>query len=419
MRKEQTEALVVGAGPVGLASALFLAEAGVEVEIIDREPRTAARSYACALHPAVLKLLDRLGLTDALAAEGRRVGLIGFYDGKDRKAELNLAKAGGEFPYILIVPQDTLESLLEKRLRDRGVAVNWNHRFDDLQQGSDDVTVTIERLGGTSTGYIVPHWETVVEDRFAFSAQFVLGCDGNNSLVRRRANIESTKVSGPEFFAAYEFEGVTAADDEVKVVLDPVSTNVLWPLSGNKHRWTFQMIKSELSSEFPEKERRAVRVLRSAVDENLRQYVEKIAHRRAPWFAAGVKEVTWCTDVVFEQRVVKSFGLGRVWLAGDAAHQCGPVGAQSMNVGILEAESLVAKLKRVLREEAPFASLEAYNQEQLKEWQSLLGMKGGLQAGSGTTAWAAERSARLLSCIPGAGQALAKLAGQLGFTIAN
>ena len=419
MRKEQTEVLVVGAGPVGLATALLLAEAGAEVQIIDREAQTAARSYACALHPATLKLLERLGLASALIEQGRKVQTVGLFEGQNRRAVLNLAEGGGDFSYMLIVPQNTFESLLEQRLRERGVKVNWNHRFDDLKQEADAVNVTIEKLGGTATGYIVPHWETVVQDRFQLSAQFVVGCDGNGSLVKQRLGIESIQLGGPEFFAAYEFEAGTPAEDEVKVVLDAASTNVLWPLSGNGHRWTFQMVKSELSAEFPEKERRSVRLAQSNVNESIRQYVEKVAQRRAPWFVSGVKEITWCTDVVFRHSVAKSFGQGRVWLAGDAAHQTGPVGAQSMNVGILEAESLVGKIWRALQGDAQQVDLESYNAERLKEWQSLLGITEGLRPNSTTPPWIAERYTRLLSCIPGSGENLIRLGAQLGLAVAK
>ena len=73
MREERTEVLVVGAGPVGLWTALLLAEAGVETIIIDREEHTTARSYACALHPQTLARLQRLGLAQALLEQGRRV----------------------------------------------------------------------------------------------------------------------------------------------------------------------------------------------------------------------------------------------------------------------------------------------------------------------------------------------------------
>ena len=62
MKKDQTEVLVVGAGPVGLLTAILLAERDIQVQIIDSEERTAARSYACALHPATFRMLDHLGL---------------------------------------------------------------------------------------------------------------------------------------------------------------------------------------------------------------------------------------------------------------------------------------------------------------------------------------------------------------------
>lgn len=416
MRNEHTEVLVVGAGPVGLMSALLLAEADVQVQIIDREERTAVRSYACALHPRTLRLLDRLGVASPLIAQGRKVPCFGFYDGKEKRAEVKFSALAKDFPFVLIVPQNTLESLLEERLRDRGVRVNWQHRFDDFHEQDKSIVTTLEQLGGTSTGYIVPHWETVVQKRFHFDSQFVIGADGHNSLVRQRLPMAFTSLSAPEFFAAYEFESTQPPEDEVKIVLDEKTTNVLWPLPGNKCRWTFQLVKSEVASEFPEKERRAVRVADQVVDATVRSYVEKIATRRAPWFSSPVRDVTWCTDVVFEHRLVKEFGRGRIWLAGDSAHQTGPIGAQSMNVGICEAETLVQKLTKVLHEEAPLESVSSYNQERMAEWRALLGINGGPQPGGKASSWVRERLPRLLSCLPGSGEDLEKLASQLGCT---
>ena len=80
MRDQRTDVLVVGAGPVGLMTAILLAEAGVEVVVVDREERTASRSYACALHPRTLALLDRLGILDPLLRQGRRIQKIGFFE---------------------------------------------------------------------------------------------------------------------------------------------------------------------------------------------------------------------------------------------------------------------------------------------------------------------------------------------------
>src|SRR5271166_6098469 len=91
MREERTEVLVVGAGPVGLLTAILLAEAGIEVKIIDREERTTARSYACALHARTLNLLQQLGLAAPILEHGRRVQTVAFYDREARRAEVKLS----------------------------------------------------------------------------------------------------------------------------------------------------------------------------------------------------------------------------------------------------------------------------------------------------------------------------------------
>ncbi len=417
MREEQTQVLVVGAGPVGLLAAVLLAEAGIQVRIIDREERTTTRSYACALHPRVLKLLARLGLAADLLERGRRVEKVAFYDGPERRAEISLAQPVSPCPFLLILPQNALEEALERRLRQKaGISVNWNHRFDACQTEDESVVATVEKLGGTSTGYIVPHWETVVLKRLAIRARFLVGADGHNSQVRERLGLEYRRLAGPVLFAAYQFKSDAPVANEVRAVLDEATTNVLWPLAENESRWTFQVVNSQ-TAEFPEKERRAVHLEQEAVDERLRQYVQRVGRQRAPWFSAAVQGVTWCTDVVFEQRLVRQFGQNRCWLAGDAAHQTGPVGAQSMNVGLCEAESLAGRLQRILSGDAPLTSLQDYDREWQAEWGRLLGLSGGLKPRSNTGDWVRRRLARLLSCLPGSGEDLAHLANQLALDV--
>lgn len=413
MREDQTEVLIVGAGPVGLLSALFLTEAGVRVQIIDRENRTTTGSYACALHGQTLQLLDGLGLAAGVLERGRRVTKVRFFEGADVKSQADLSLLGGAYPFVLILPQTEFEQILERRLAEKGIHVHWNHRFDDLQHDRDTMLVTLEKLGGTSTGYIVPHWETVVQKRFTLRTRFIIGSDGHNSLVRQRLGIEFTHLSGPDFFAAYEFEADAPAADELRVVLDANAISVLWPMLGNKQRWVFQMPKSEIT-DFPDKERRAIRFEHKAIDENLRAYVQKVAARRAPWFKANIKEVTQSSDVFFGQEFVEQFGKGGCWLAGDSAHQTGPVGAQSMNIGMLEAESLTSRLAEIIRGRASNASLETYNAERQAEWNSLFGIRGGIKPKEGTDLWVKQRLSRVLPCLPASGADLAKLVGQLG-----
>ncbi len=414
MRERQTEVLVAGAGPVGLWSALLLAEAGLEVLIIDREERTASRSYACALHSSTLKRLQRFGLAEEVIARGRKISKYGFYDGAERRVELDLAATGGEFPFLVILPQNVFESLLEQRLRQAGVKVLWNHNLADCTQEEQIVAVTIEELAGTSTGYIVPHWEMVVKERAVVHAQFLLGADGHHSTVRQRLGLESEHAGERQHFAAYEFESDAGGAEEVRVVLDNATTNVLWPLPQNRYRWTFQLVHSEPPAYFPEKDRRTARLAEPQIDERIREYVQRVARHRAPWFASAIKEILWCSEVVFERRVATDFGRDRCWLAGDAAHQTGPVGVQSMNSGFAEGEMLAGVLRKILREQGPRKGLEAYNREFGSQWRELLGLTGGLTALNGTAPWVRERSTRLLPCLPGLGDDLASLARQLG-----
>ncbi len=416
MREERTEVLVVGAGPVGLWTALMLAEAGVETIVIDREERTAARSYACALHPRTLKLFQSVGLLRPVLDLGRRIQTVAFYDGSERRAELNLPQIVGDF--LLIVPQNELEKLLEQRLRESGVAVQWNHRFDDLSQEEDSVAVAIEELGGTGTGYIVPHWESTVKHRRNLQAQFVIGADGHQSLVRQRLGVHFVKTGERQAFAAFEFECEPPIADEVRVVLGD-TTNVLWPLTGNKCRWTFQLRHDDQAREFPEKERRAVRIAEPVVDERVRQSVQKVAQRRAPWFTNEVRTTTWCTAVFFEPGMASAFGSGRCWLVGDAAHQTGPVGVQSMNVGFREGKDLVDSICRILREDAPLATLSGYDREQTGQWRELLGIAGGLKPGPAAEEWVGASAAKMLACLPGSRSDLTAFARALNLTLAQ
>ncbi|HEX6199471.1 MAG TPA: FAD-dependent monooxygenase, partial [Thermoanaerobaculia bacterium] len=243
-RKHETEVLVAGAGPVGMLAALALAERGVDVEVVDEEWRPAARSYALALHPATLELLDEAGLARDLFEEGHRVGRVAFYEGAERRAELSLADLPGAFPFLLVLPQRTLERTLEERLAARGVKVRWNHRLADLTLDGDRPTATVERLAKESTGYSVATTVWVVEAESTVVARAVVGADGHRSRVRRALGAELEEVGEPELYAVFEFTSDAPALDEVRVVLDEHGTSVLWPLGGERFRWSFQVESS-------------------------------------------------------------------------------------------------------------------------------------------------------------------------------
>jgi pentachlorophenol monooxygenase len=416
-RKHETEVMVVGAGPVGMLAALMLVEREVQVEIIDEEWRPAARSYALALHPRALELLDEVGLARELLKEGHRLHRVAFYDGAERRAEVSLAELSGAYPFLLVLPQKSLEGALEHRLRHHDIDVRWNHKLAGLSLDGDQPVATVEKLAKESTGYSVATTVWVVEDEIVTAADFVVGADGHRSAVRRALGVDFESLGEPELYAVFEItveDGphLDAMRDEVRVVLDQGTTNVLWPLGGGRFRWSFQVKVSTMGLERPDKSRLAVQVGRHAYPYLTREDLEGLIRVRAPWFDAAVGEVPWSVAVQFERRLAASFGRGGVWLAGDAAHLALPVGVHSMNLGLAEAHDLADRMARVLRKGAPRSEVEAYGPKHRAVWQRLLEDK--VEAGPEATEWAREHRGHIVPCLPAAGEDLGRLAGQLG-----
>jgi 2-polyprenyl-6-methoxyphenol hydroxylase-like FAD-dependent oxidoreductase len=413
-RDDRTEVLVVGAGPVGMFTALQLAGSGIAVQLIDQESRTAGRSYACALHPRTLQLLDGAGLAREAIQRGQRIDTVAFYEGASRRAEVKLSQLPGEFPFVLVLAQSSLEDLLEKKLQERGVKVHWNHRLADLAMRDGAAVAGIEEMALTGKGYIVPDFELEVKRTVSARADFVVGADGQNSAVRQRLGIASEETGEPERFTVYELETEADLPPEMRIVLHEQTVSVLWPLAEKKCRWSFQWSQADAPADFPQKDRNRFTVAESPGEKDSRHQVQQLLRARAPWFQAGIRNVGWGADIQFAHRLARPLGRERAWLAGDAAHQTGPVGMQSMNLGMREGADLAVKLKRILREKGSPALLEDYNLQYRAEWEQLLGWNGGPQAGAATGAWVRERCGKALSCLPASGKELGLLLRQLG-----
>jgi len=239
--ERETEVMVVGAGPVGLYTALALADQGIGVQIAEEQWRAASRSYALALHPASLRLLGEAGLAEQLVPAGYRVDRLVFYERLERVGDIQFGDLGGEYPYVLVLPQEGLELLLRGRLERQKVKVLWNHRVSQFNMDDERVDVEIERMVKDSGGYAVARTEWVIDRTINKRARFLVGADGHRSLVRRSLGIDFAAVAPPQTFAVFEFISDGIADHEMQIVFDEGKTSVLWPMGNGRFRWSFEL----------------------------------------------------------------------------------------------------------------------------------------------------------------------------------
>jgi 2-polyprenyl-6-methoxyphenol hydroxylase-like FAD-dependent oxidoreductase len=202
-----------------------------------------------------------------------------------------------------------------------------------------------------------------------------------------------------QFFSVYEIEAAGELPAEVRVIVDPDLTSVYWPLEEGRCRWGFEI--RDASEHAASMER-----------------LEQLIAARAPWSTARPTRIYWASLGLFERRLTRSFGNGRVWLAGDAAHQAAPVGVHSMNSGLIEARELAARISRIQRAAGAPSLLREFATETHQAWQWLLGADGAVRARPGADPWVRQTAARILACVPASGDDLEPLLEQIGLTVA-
>ena len=397
-RHSDPEVLVVGAGPVGLVAALFLEQQGVRAAVVDMHQRTAQHSYALAIHPRTLRILDQAELSEGLIGAGRKLTKVAYYEGRERRAEIDYSALASKHPYLLVVRQSLLERAAEEALRRQKLKVLWGHRLQSLAVDGAAIRAEVAKLDQVATGYPVARTEWLVARSETIRPAYVIGADGYNSAVRRMAGIDMAEHGRGQVFSIYEIEATGDLPAEVRVILDPDLTSVYWPLEEGRCRWGFQI--QDASEHEASMER-----------------LEQLVTARAPWWTARPIQIYWSTLALFEGRLARSLGTGGIWLAGDAAHQAAPVGVHSLNSGLVEARELAARISAIRRAwEAP-SRLEEFATETHEAWQRLLGADRTVRALPGADPWVRQSAERIVSCIPASGDDLEPLLEQIGLTI--
>lgn len=323
MLPAKTDVLVVGAGPAGLATATALARDGIDVVVVDRTETAAHTSRAAVVHARTLEVLDRIGAARPLVAAGIRAHRFTIRDRDRILVPVEFGHLPTRYPYALMVPQSTTESVLNDRLSDAG---------GDVHRGREVIALD----GGTAT---FAGGERV-------SARYVVGADGMHSAVRRLAGIGSggSETGGGESF--------TLAD--VTVEGGPPRDEVVLYFSGHG-----LLVWAPL----PDGTVRIVAAVDDAPEHPDAAYVQGLLHHRGPaGDPARVTGVAWGSRFRVHHRVAATFHAGPVLLAGDAGHVHSPAGGQGMNLGIRDALALAGALTATLRSGST-ETLDAYAAE--------------------------------------------------------
>ena len=411
---EKRNVVVVGAGPVGLAAAITLKKRNINVELVERDDRPGTHSYALALHPKTLSLLREWGVSEDLEKSSVPVSHLAFCDQEGTRFELDLKKVTGHDSGLLVVGQDHLEEALVRPLEKEGVDIGWSQRLSSLTQADDGVDLELEHLSEGMSGYAMARLEWQVDKEMHRHADYVIGADGHFSMVRRKLGIEFPNVGPTQSFAVFEFKTDFDHGNRAHIVLGKEGTSILWPLPGGFCRWGFEIDESKAEKFTREKDRLFVQVGAHGYHVLETDMLKALIEERAPWFKGSIGQFRWRMIVRFEKRLADSFGNGRIWLAGDAAHMAAPIGMQSMNLGMQEGQFLGNTIADILDGKKDPKELVAYGTAREKEWRSLMGIETRIKPGELTNPLLAQHADSLLECIPASLETLDSFAELLG-----
>jgi len=308
--------VVVGAGPVGTVAALACARFGHKVTLLEAEAKVDDNPRASTTQPPTLEILAELGLIDEYIAKGLVARTFEFWDRGTLKlvAEFDFERLRDEtpYPYIVQTEQHKLALMGIERLRAMGAAVRMSSRVTGLTQDERGVTVETEQ------GPV--------------RADYVIGCDGGRSTVRKSLGIEFEGFTWPERFLVittpFDFEAALGCCYR-NYMADPDEWTNLFKVAGDdlKGRWraVYNTRQDESDEEALSDASVRARLGRVYVPEGKRDY-----------FHLNLYNV--------HQRVAKEFRRGRVFLCGDAAHVNNPIGGLGLNSGIHEAWHLATLL---------------------------------------------------------------------------
>ncbi|QFQ97216.1 FAD-dependent oxidoreductase [Streptomyces phaeolivaceus] len=349
--------IVVGAGPTGLLLAGDLAAAGVPVTLVEkRGHRISNLSRAFVVHARTLEQLDARGLADALEAKGRTLDRINLFG----RLSVRLDTLPSRFNHLLVIPQYEVEEVLERRAVEAGVRFRYETEVTAIEQGTDAGTATGVGAGGEEGGVtVVVRTADGGTDRLI--AAYVVGTDGHRSAVRTAVGLP---FPGKSVIRSVVLADVRLDEEPAQVLTANAVGDAfafIAPFGDGYHR----VIGWHRGHDVPDSEPLGLDEVRE---------ITRLALGRD----YGMRDARWMSRFHSDERQAPAYRVGRVFLAGDAAHVHTPAGGQGMNTGLQDAANLGWKLAAVLGGHADPALLDTYEAERHPVGRAVLRSSGGI-----------------------------------------
>ena len=332
---KQQQVIVVGAGPVGFLTALGLARQGISVTVLDREPKVVNSPRAAVYFHTTLSILKKLGLADAAheIGEPSHVFTMRWLEtGEVMRSDMRDAlDPDQEFDHNLHFGQHILAEMVMEALQQLpNTQVLWNHEVTALEQSGDTVTLTVESPEGAQQ----------------MQADWVIGTDGARSTVRSLLGLEFEGFTWPDRFVATNIEYPFAEHgySQGNMVVDPENWAVVGKL-GRENLWRLTYGEDADLDEASILERLPEKFAAILPDPSIPYRIDNFSPYRV------------------HQRCAAQFRVGRVLLAGDAAHATNPCGGLGLTAGAIDADVLSDALGAVIRGRANEGVLDFYAAE--------------------------------------------------------
>jgi len=326
--------IVIGAGPVGLATAIDLAQQGVHTVLLDDDNTLSTGSRAICFAKRTLEIFDRLHCADPMVEKGVgwNVGRVFFKDDAVYSFDL-LPESGHHRPAFINLQQYYVEGYLHDRARAcSNLDIRWKNKLIGLTQQTDHVELMIDTPDG----------------QYALQADYVVAADGGRSAVRSLMGLESHGRTFKDRFLIADVKMTAAFPSERWFWFDP----------------PFHPNQSVLLHRQPDDVWRIDFQLGWDADPEAEKLPERVIPRVKALLGDEVKfELEWVSVYTFRCMRMDHFRHGRVLFAGDAAHGVSPFGARGANSGVQDADNLAWKLQLVLDGKAPQTLLDSYASE--------------------------------------------------------